>query len=298
MKYFSERQGLIQPKNIIQRDMMDDELRNGLWNAVSIYFWRELDNHTREYGYRAIGETRKYESFFTYMWIDFFRWRIDQLEDFRYGWRQIKQQLNHTFFTIPWNRVYDFIEFIVFNWPGPQTTVENFIEYTNEVLEREMSAWRIIDNCIAPITSEEEILAVEKAMNDTRHLPSVNEHLARSLELLSDKEKPDFRNSIKESISAIESLCNLINGKSKTSLGKALNKLEPSVSIHPALKKGFEAIYGWTSEADGIRHGLAEASSNVDFEEAMFMLVSCSAFINFLFAKATKAGISLQPEQQ
>lgn len=297
MKYFSERQGLIQPKNIIQKDMMDDELRNGLWNAVSIYFWRELDNYTREYGHRAVGETPKYESFFTYMWIDFFRWRIDQLEDFRYEWRQIKQQLNHTFFTIPWNRVYDLIEYIVFNWPGLQTTVENFIEYTNEVLEREMSAWRIIDNCIAPITSEVEISAIEDALNGTGHLPSVNEHLTRSLELLSDRDNPDYRNSIKESISGIESLCNLIVGKSKSSLGIALKKLEPSVKIHPALKKGFGAIYGWTSDADGIRHGLTEESSNADFEDAMFMLVSCSAFINFLVAKATKAGVSLQPEQ-
>ncbi len=275
---------------------MDDELRKGLWNAVSFYFWREIDGYSlSRNGY--IDPKYGIGHFITIMWIDHFKWHIDHIEELNYVWSLVKSHLRDTFFSLPWNGVYDFIEFIVFNWPGSNTSLNSFIRYANEILEREMSAWRIIDLRIAPITSEEEILAVEKAMSDTRHLPSVNEHLARSLELLSNKEKPDHRNSIKESISAIESLCNLINGKSKTSLAKALKKLEPSVSIHPALIKGFGAIYGWTSEADGIRHGLTEKSSNVDFEEAMFMLVSCSAFINFLVAKAAKAGVTLRTEQ-
>ena len=40
-----------------------------------------------------------------------------------------------------------------------------------------------------------------------------------------DKTKPDDRNSIKESISAVESMCNLIMG-TKDTLGEALIKVE------------------------------------------------------------------------
>jgi len=52
------------------------------------------------------------------------------------------------------------------------------------------------------------------------------------------------------------------------------------------LKKGFSAIYGFTSDAQGIRHALSE-ESNIDAADAKFFLVSCSAFVNYLIAKST-----------
>ena len=52
--------------------------------------------------------------------------------------------------------------------------------------------------------------------------------------------------------------------------------------IHPAMKGAFEKLYGYTSDANGIRHanGLGEGDST--FEEAKYMLISCSAFVNYL----------------
>ena len=47
---------------------------------------------------------------------------------------------------------------------------------------------------------------------------------------------------------------------------------------------------GYTSDTDGIRHGLTE-EINCDFEDAKFMLVTCNTFINYLVIKANKAGI-------
>lgn len=50
-------------------------------------------------------------------------------------------------------------------------------------------------------------------------------------------------------------------------------------------------MYGYTSDEDGIRHSLLEEST-LKFMDAKFMLVSCSAFINFLIDKASEAGIT------
>jgi hypothetical protein len=158
-------------------------------------------------------------------------------------------------------------------------------------LERELSAYRFVGNQITQITSETEISAIEEALTESQRLRPVNEHLVTALNFLADRATPDYRNSIKESISAVESLCNLITG-GKDSLGEALNKLEKSVPIHPALKKGFSAIYGYTSDAGGIRHALLDEPS-LNFDDAKFMLVSCSGFINYLLAKAATAGITL-----
>jgi hypothetical protein len=141
------------------------------------------------------------------------------------------------------------------------------------------------------VTSESEIESIEESLSATEKLKPVNEHLTVALSYLSDRQSPDYRNSIKEAISAVESLCNLIAGD-KSTLGEALSKVEQVISIHPALKKAFSSIYGYTSDASGIRHAMLD-SSNLAFEDAKFMLVSCSAFINYLLAKATKAQVKI-----
>ena len=107
------------------------------------------------------------------------------------------------------------------------------------------------------------------------------------MQLLSDKTNPDYRNSIKESISAVESFCCILAKDSKATLGRALKVIEKEHSLHAALKNSFRSLYGYTSDADGIRHALLD-EDNLKQEDAIFMLVSCSSFINYLIKKTTK----------
>jgi len=79
-------------------------------------------------------------------------------------------------------------------------------------------------------------------------------------------------------------MCKLIAGDDRATLGTALKKLEDKVALHPALKKAFDHLYGYTSDEGGIRHALLD-ESDLKFEDAQFMLVTCSAFINYLKAK-------------
>jgi hypothetical protein len=48
-------------------------------------------------------------------------------------------------------------------------------------------------------------------------------------------------------------------------------------------------MYGYTSDAEGIRHALMDEPT-LESEDAKFMLVSCSAFVNYLRSKAARAG--------
>ena len=114
--------------------------------------------------------------------------------------------------------------------------------------------------------------------------------MKRSLELISDKKNPDYRNSIKESISAVEAYCKYIVHDPKATLGDALKKITVSTSIHPALERGFSAIYGYTSDSGGIRHALTDEKETPSYADAKFMLVACSSFINFLTAKIAESG--------
>ena len=159
-------------------------------------------------------------------------------------------------------------------------------------MKREVSGYRFIGDRIAQITAEEEVAEIEEALKGKQISEPAIIHLKSALELFSDRQSPDYRNSIKESISAVEAISNLIAGKDKATLGEALKKITDRVALHPALHKAFNNLYGYTSDADGIRHALLE-ESKLDSEDAKFMLVACSAFINYLKVKASKAGIDL-----
>jgi hypothetical protein len=59
------------------------------------------------------------------------------------------------------------------------------------------------------------------------------------------------------------------------------------VDFHGALKAALGSLYGWTSDDGGIRHGIFGAET-VGRAEAQFMLIACSALVNFLTSKAVQ----------
>ena len=95
---------------------------------------------------------------------------------------------------------------------------------------------------------------------------------------------------MKESISAVEALCSVITGETgaQATLGKMLKHLEgKGVVIPQAMKSAYSSLYGYTSDEGGIRHGSMDFK-NVPAEDAKYMLVSCSAFVNYLVEKWSK----------
>jgi hypothetical protein len=54
--------------------------------------------------------------------------------------------------------------------------------------------------------------------------------------------------------------------------------------MHPALEAVLTKLYGYTTDEGGIRYALLD-ESNVGQADATYMLVVCSAFINYLVAK-------------
>ena len=122
-----------------------------------------------------------------------------------------------------WYDVYNILEFAANNYVD-QNKVERFIKECNSILERELSGYRFIRKQIVPMTSKEEIGEIEQAVISPFN--AVNLHLENALKLMSDKTSPDYRNSIKESISVVEAICKLIAKNEKTDLGGALAIIE------------------------------------------------------------------------
>ena len=186
----------------------------------------------------------------------------------------------------PWYIIFDFIERYL--KICDDATFDKMQAEFNAILEDEVSAYRILDGLVVPITNKSEMGSISDAKNTPFEACSI--HIAKALELFANREKPDYENSIKESISAVESICSEITGieGAQATLGKTIKKLKDAgMHIHPAMENAFTSLYGYTSDEGGIRHGsidFVEAPS----EDAKFMLITCSAFVNYLVEKWSK----------
>lgn len=278
---FSQRIGKKDIRTVIQKESMDSILRTKLWNCFTKNY-KNTRNVVNSYGNTLDGSMKHlaYE-----LWDNFFYNPIDSIPIY---WSTFYKQIKIAFFNFNWYEVYDFIEFI----PNTYNSLyENsqFMKECNIIFEKELSAYRFVNGKITEITSEIEIDSIESAIKSTNIFSNINVHLDTALSMIADRDNPDYRNSIKESISAVEGLCSIVCEDSKASLGKALKQIEKNniLQIHPTLKSAFEKLYGYTSDAEGIRHALLDECT-LNFEDAKFMLVSCSAFINYLIEKWQK----------
>lgn len=180
--------------------------------------------------------------------------------------------------------VYDYGSYrdVVYSYLRNKGINEDYIfEKYNLLFEKECVGYRLLRNGkITEITDERELSAVNEAILDSK--AQIAEHFDKAVSLMTDRNKPDYANSIKESISAVEAACNSIIGE-KGTLGEALTKIKKTDRpIHGALIEGYKKLYGYASDSKGIRHSGDMDSAEATFAEAKYMLVSCSAFVNYL----------------
>lgn len=164
----------------------------------------------------------------------------------------------------------------------------DFREDLNRILEGNRAAYRVIDNTMMPIGSEEEAQVVTKAIAavSTQEFSGARQHLRSAAGHLTSGKWSD---AVRESINAVESVVRAITGES--TFGAALKVVERRWRIHPTLKDGFNKLYGYTNGEQGIRHSLIdEGAAAVDEQEAMFMFGACASVITYLVGKHQKAG--------
>jgi hypothetical protein len=297
MTSFSERIGLAQSRTALQIGGMDDPLRNALWNVVEATFLAG----------RGVTNAGDYGLPYRTLWDEFFHRTIDSIP---FAADAARAEVRSWYFqSALWWQVYDFLQFAADYYSDEKPSVpvselarslrvpgmrksprEIFTGKCNAVLEREMSGYRFVGGNLIPLSDNAQIEAISAARQSTLQdsFQPARAHLDTALRLFADRQNPSYRNVIKESMLAVEAVAQVVAGRPNATLADALKRIDEAVGVHAALNQGFQKIYGYTSDADGIRHALSE-QEQLQQEDAQFMLVSCSAFVSYLIAKAARA---------
>lgn len=263
---FSERKGIKKFSEIVQVTSLNTRTRNKIYDAII---------HLFHIG-GGVGER-----IITYLYTEILSCSSFDIPKITYyntiNFSKVEMFIRDVITSIEYNEIFDFIDGIIkFDWQQSYRIKNNFINAINTIFTDENVNYKIVNDIVTDILDDEQIKSVEQTLNNPYKV--VATHYDKAIELL--YKTKDYDNSIKESISSVEAMCQVITGKSNATLGDALKILKND--IHSAMKSAFEKLYGYTSDANGIRHSNGLGEGNSTFEEAKYMLISCSAFVNYL----------------
>lgn len=208
--------------------------------------------------------------------------------EYQYEYPEIEKRISLVFKAGTYDEVLSLVEFIAnkFKYYSGRDHFGNSIYTTyyddfNKLFEEEYVGYRFVNGIIVKITNKEEIKEISKAAESPYQ--SVNDHLHKAIGFIGVIKNADFKNSIKESVTALEDLCSILS-KDNSVLSETITKIFKEKNIHQALKDAVLKLYGFSSDAAGIRHDTAKRETRVTFDEAKLILVICSGIVNYLIS--------------
>jgi hypothetical protein len=277
MPRFSQRQGVKPPFNSGLHEV-SPELRTAAWNLLRQQLIPDNPNTWQIYKNTA-----------TRIWAHL-HWQTDQVPHHPIdGEKKLKEH----WFRCDWAEFFDLLELSVAilverDLQAHSRTPDRWYELANQMLARLGCAYRFINRELGPITNPEEIAEIERAAR--AGVDPVTEHLQEAINQLPPNPNASPRKSVDEAILAVEAVLKHLTSSGSSTLGEGLKEFEKRYgALRPGLKRGFEKLYAYTNGADGIRHAMTEEAQEVTVDEARFMLITCSAFTNYLIAVANRA---------
>lgn len=270
---FSQRYGYTKPSNVIIRE----DLSGAILNAVSNAF---IELYNKD-GFSSDFHCEMNRDFARY----FLNYRLDNID----------QYIPYYMFFINdekeiWHKRIDAIEWIIAyhrkqlcnsklnqEHAKNQSALNKFIEKMNWEFKRLNYAYRIINDVFIETTSESELSTINETLESADS--NVITHLSECLKLMSPSNPQlSTRNAIKEAISAVEVIARKVTN-TKT-LDDAFKKFD---KLHPQIKSSMSSLYQYTNQPNtGIRHAWIDQKEEPSMDEAIFVLVTGCAFINYL----------------
>ena len=274
---FSQAQGYEELPGPLKLEQLPSKARTHIWNVFYLFI-----NTTKEYGAwntAYVGGVWREILYAKHIHHDNL-----PLDEWDGSFKHHKQLLRRSVEKLPFNQVFDLIQFVIRRSQCPQ----EFIDQMKGVFASSRLAYTIDETpppTIIPAVTEAEGDAIIESLQTLglAGLDGSAAHLRNAAECINGS---DWAGSIRESIHAVESVARRLDPNASGTLGPALASLEKHQALHPALKGAFLKLYGYTSDEQGVRHALLDQSSaNVGMDEAVFMLGACASFASYLWRK-------------
>lgn len=277
---FSQAQGYEELPGMLKLGELPGKARTRIWNVFHKYIDKDLNHHPE------------------YVWLDGDWSEIMKdlhadhhglpRERWSYKYNTARPDLQQEIIRKPFNQVFDLILYVMRHDKCPN----GFIQDMQRQFAKARIAYVIVEDppAIVPATTVEEGEAVVESIRILRQtgLNASVTHLRKASECIN---RADWAGCMRESIHAVESVARQFDPGGAGTLGPALASLEKHGRLHPALKKAFSNLYGYTSDQQGIRHALLDRdTADVSMDEAVFMLGACASFASYLARK--RAGLN------
>ena len=275
---FSRRYGYEALPEAMRIEHLSDELRIQAWNLM-----RTLLMDKSKYAVGSTFFTANGERFVERVLGKLTTRPEDEIDsDFESTMRFVKDIVLKERF----HSVLDLVEFVA----NDHSCSASFGEQVHHAFERHAAPYRFDISHrpfhFVPRGSKEQGDAIQRAVDTLRQAPmdGASAHLRKAAEAMNGGRYAD---SVGNSIHAVESVARQIDPEAARTLGPALKSLKDrGVLPHEALAKAFRALYGYTSDEQGIRHALLDRDeANVGLDEAMFMYGACASFAAYLVSK-------------
>lgn len=269
---FSQRAGLEPIPPQLRLGEVSTEIRRQL----DYYIGLEIDRETRS-GYNGgyfAGQMKRVAMDFHVL---FLRKSAGSYENSSYDF---KERLSRILSEATIGPLFDLVEFFV-RHPGCSKQLK---EEITSAFVTARSAYRIADGQVIAIGLAEQGAAFESALAvaAVSGADAARKHLIAAGVALRNS---DWAGTVRESIHAVESIALRLAPDAST-LGPALTALERSGRLHGSLKAAFGALYGYSSDEEGVRHALVfQKEAQVDEADALFMLGACASFVSYLIAR-------------
>lgn len=281
---FSQRVGKTPLPEPLQAGELSIEFRNRLWYVFETDFQRSISFKRNAYGVpNAYFKSNKthWRNYFLAYHLNVLNVPHDEIEQVPHA---IKDWLKHIILEGEVHEVLTMVEFCLRIGRMPKDlsiAIEKCFQFAPYYIDQSNGF-----ACIIPTTGKEMKEHVERSLVNinSSELTGAKSCLRNSSQELNNK---NYAVSVRESIHAVEAAVRQIDPKSSNRFDAALDSLEENGMIkHPALKKAFKNLYGYTNDEEGIRHPLIEKESpNVGFDEAVFMYGTCVSFVDYLVSK-------------
>ncbi len=278
---FSEAEGISEFPAVLKWGEVDKRIRSRLWSVIFGYIdseYESLSQYDEIYG--------DFRSFMTYYLLEFDYMMRDDIVDLIHK-SEIKIFLRKYFDESNYVKIFEFAQSLL-RYPA---FGEKFRKSFERALNVPYSPYRVIGNppTIMPVLSEEQgkLLKDDLSHLNSTSFESAKNHTAKAIDALN---RGDHSGCVREAITSVEAAAREFTGDINATLSSALRKLTQDGHSHPALNNAFAKLYAYTSDEKGIRHSeVFGQSATVDFEESIFFLSTCVAFVGYLARKKTKS---------